>query len=82
MGKYKFSFVLWFSGKYHKHRFNKINLKNWVIGEDYISWADHLDKIDPKNEKTRLSLKDDHPNKYGHTVWAEKILEKVNENYR
>jgi hypothetical protein len=63
----------------YRHRFNKINLKNWVIGEDYISWADHLDKIDPKNEKTRLSLKDDHPNKYGHEVWAEKILEKINE---
>ncbi len=80
--KYVFWDSLWslfneeFKIKYEK-MFNKINLKNWVIGEDYTSWSNYLKKIDPSNEKTRVSVKDFHPNAYGHKVWTEKILEKI-----
>ena len=63
----------------YEQRFNKINLKNWVIGKDYTSWSGYLKKIDPSDKKTRLAIADLHPNAYGHKVWAEKILEKINE---
>jgi hypothetical protein len=63
----------------HEQMFNKINLKNWVIGKDYTSWSGYLKKIDPSDKKTRFAIADLHPNAYGHKVWAEKILEKINE---